>query len=363
MINIVHDNLPHSNVWSPLKNYDQTFNFNHQKPLPKFLHLTENIFFHTSANNLDSFIYPIAMDEPYIQARSLIANKSDFGFWSYVSDSVIQGLREKRGWIIIDINLEPITNNDFDSILKSLSDSSKFPNDRILINAISPHFALNERVFNHPSHLEMGCYAKGLYKSFAPCLCNPAKAIPDLYSRKRFLLLNNHMDYSVAQVFAKYATENTNSFLDSSSHSLGVKSEKAYLRSPEALYATDLNVVLEAYVDYSVLEYTFLTEKTYRNIKYKKPFVIMGNPYSLAVLHKQGYKSFHPMIDESYDSIKYTKDRCKAIIKELERLRVMSDDEWATFLQKCKPIIEHNYNNLHTRIKQTNAWLEGLKDL
>ena len=41
----------------------------------------------------------------------------------------------------------------------------------------------------------------------------------------------------------------------------------------------------------------------------------------------------------------------------------MSDDEWYSFLDNCKPIVEHNYNNLLSRIKQTSAWLEGLKDL
>ena len=51
-----------------------------------------------------------------------------------------------------------------------------------------------------------------------------------------------------------------------------------------------------------MIEYPFITEKTYRNIKYKKPFIIMGQHISLASLHKLGYKTFHPLIDESYDS-------------------------------------------------------------
>ena len=74
---------------------------------------------------------------------------------------------------------------------------------------------------------------------------------------------------------------------------------------------TDLNVVLEAYVDNDVLEYPFITEKTYRNIKYKKPFILMGNQYLLQVLLKLGYKTFHPLIDESYDRDR--RDRCKVV--------------------------------------------------
>ena len=273
-------------------------------------------------------------------------------------------MREKRGWIIIDLYCEPITHHDFDAVINSLNDSSKFPNDRVLINTSSPHFTTHERVFNYPSFLEMGCYVAGHCKSFSPCPCHLWLKTDLSYPHKRFLLLNNHMDYPTAKIFAKYASKYSDSFLHSSHETYGSTDiSSTFLLLPQALYATDINVVMEAYVDYEVLEYTFITEKTYRNMKYKKPFIIMGNQYSLAVLHKLGYKTFHPLIDESYDSIKYTKDRCKAIIKELERLKAMSDDEWTTFLHKCKPIVEHNYNNLLSRIKQTSAWLEGLKDL
>ena len=368
MINIVHDNLPHANVWSPVKHdIRQNFGPNCKKSLPTFLHYGYELAFFDSADNLDSFIYPVLMPEPYIQVRSLIANHNPFGFWSFVSDSVIEGLREKRGWIIIDLYCEPITHHDFDAFINSLNDSSKFPNDRVLINTSSPHFTTHERVFNYPSFLEMGCMVNHkTHTNFSPCTCNPHPGRSSVveYPHKRFLLLNAHMDYPVAQVFAKYASKYSDSFLHSSHETYGSTDiSSTFLLLPQALYATDINVVMEAYVDYEVLEYTFITEKTYRNMKYKKPFIIMGNQYSLAVLHKLGYKTFHPLIDESYDSIKYTKDRCKAIIKELERLKAMSDDEWTTFLQNCNPILEHNYNNLLSRIKQTSAWLEGLKDL
>ena len=369
MINIVHDNLPHANVWSPVKHdIRQNFGPNCKKSLPTFLHYGYELAFFDSADNLDSFIYPVLLPEPFIQVRSLIANHNPFGFWSHVSDSVIEGLREKRGWIIIDLYCEPITQHDFDAVINSLNDSSEFPNDRILINITSPHFTKHERVFNYPSFLEMGCmvYQK-THNLFSPCLCNPRPGLPPVveYPHKRFLLLNAHMDYPVAHVFAKYAGENTDMFLDSSN---GVYNSQTwrptkFLDLPEALYATDFNVVLEAYVDYEVLDYPFITEKTYRNMKYKKPFILMGNQYSLASLHKLGYKTFTPLIDESYDSLGMSIHRSKEVLKELNRLSQMNNYEWNEFMEQCKPILEHNYNNLLSRVKQTKVWLEGLKNL
>ena len=368
MLNIVHDNLPHANVWSPVKEVKrQNFGPKCKKSLPTFLHHGYELAFFDSADNLDSFIYPVLLHEPYIQVRSLIANHNPFGFWSFVSDDVIEGLREKRGWIIIDIYSEPITQSDFDAVMNAISDSSKFPNDRILLNTTSPHFAKHERVFNYPSFLEMGCIAYQTNNDFSPCPCGPRPSRPSEieYPHKRFLLLNSHMDYPIAQVFANYASENTDMFLDSSNevYKLPTWRPDKFLELPEALYATDINVVLEAYVDYDVIEYPFITEKTYRNMKYKKPFILMGNQYSLAVLHKLGYKTFQPLIDESYDNLGMSIHRCKEILKELSRFKQMTDDEWNNFLSKSEPILEHNYNNLLNRIKQTTAWLEGLKDL
>ena len=336
MLNIVHDNLPRSNVWFAPKIYEVAFSFRHNKPLPWFLHLHDNLTFHSSADGLASFIYPVVMHEPYIQVRSIIANHNPIGgFWSFVSDDVIQGLREKRGSIIIDIFSEPITDWDFNNLIYALSDSSQFPNDRILLNTTSSHFAKHERVFNYPSFLEMGCLASelnGTRNKHSPCVCQPFRYMELKYPHKRFLLLNNHMDYPVAQAFAKYASENRECFLDSSSEALGEPDKDKSVRLPQALYATDFNVVLEAYVDNDKVEYPFITEKTYRNIKYKKPFVIMGNQYSLVAFRKLGYKTFHPLIDESYDELTNTKYRCKAVLKELERLKSMSNDEWSDFI-------------------------------
>jgi len=369
MINIVHDNLPHANVWSPVKEVKrQNFGPIYKKSLPTFLHYGYELAFFDSADNLDSFIYPVLLHEPYIQVRSLIANHNPFGFWSHVSDDVIEGLREKRGWIIIDIYSEPITQHDFDAVINSLNDSSEFPNDRVLINTTSPHFTKHERVFNYPSFLEMGCvvYQK-THNNFSPCPCGPRPGRPSEveYPHKRFLLLNAHMDYPVAQVFAKYASEYTDMFLDSSNdvYNSPTWRPSKFLELPEALHATDINVVLEAYVDHEVIEYPFITEKTYRNIKYKKPFIIMGNKYSLLSLRKLGYKTFDPLINESYDTLGTSKHRSKEVLKELNRLSQMNNYEWDDLMIQCKPVLEHNYNNLLKRIKQTKDWLEGLKNL
>lgn len=383
MLNIVLDNLNTSNVWFPKKPNcfpwfskslvseprSSTSKFqqpDHKVTLPILLYCMENFSIHNSANQLDTFIYPVSMPEPYIQVRSLIANQNAYGFWSHVSDSVIEALKEKRGWIIIDLHSEPLGQSDFDDMLVALSDTSVFPNDRILINVTSPHFADNKRVFCYPSHLELGCIMHELYPNLNiinPCPCHPKNLKKLDYLHKRFLLLSSHRDLPINAILDKYASKYPNLFLDSANNLENTFFSSRFLLLPNALYATDFNIAIEAYLENNVVEYPFLTEKTLRNIKYKKPFILLGQQSTLAALHKLGYKTFHPFVDESYDEIKDTELRCATVLRELNRLRKMNDTEWSNFLNNCKPIVEHNYNNLLRRVNQTRAWLEELKNL
>lgn len=47
----------------------------------------------------------------------------------------------------------------------------------------------------------------------------------------------------------------------------------------------------------------FITEKTYKCILFKQPFLIWGNPFILSYLRESGYVTFSNIFDETYDSI------------------------------------------------------------
>lgn len=90
----------------------------------------------------------------------------------------------------------------------------------------------------------------------------------------------------------------------------------------------------------------FFTEKTYRTMICKHPFVIGHRPLALAALRKVGFKTFHPYIDESYDLIEDDEDRLIAMMEEVERLCSLSDDDWVEMQINLKPIVEHNFDVL-----------------
>ena len=95
-----------------------------------------------------------------------------------------------------------------------------------------------------------------------------------------------------------------------------------------------------------MLEYLddiFITEKTYRAILFKHPFIIVGNPGSINALRKRGFKTFSPWIDESYDTIDNDNDRMTAILAEVERLCNFTDEQWIEWQNGIKEIVEYNF--------------------
>jgi len=90
--------------------------------------------------------------------------------------------------------------------------------------------------------------------------------------------------------------------------------------------------------------YRFFTEKTYKPIAVKHPFILVGSAFMLARLRDRGYKTFHPFINEKYDKIIDGKKRLITIVDEIERLCNMTEDEWHEWQLNIKDIVEHNYN-------------------
>lgn len=90
----------------------------------------------------------------------------------------------------------------------------------------------------------------------------------------------------------------------------------------------------------------FLTEKTFKPIGMKHPFILVSRTGTLKFLKTLGYRTFSEVIDESYDNEINDEKRLLLIIKELNRLKSMSLEEITNFKQKALPIVEHNYNVL-----------------
>jgi hypothetical protein len=90
----------------------------------------------------------------------------------------------------------------------------------------------------------------------------------------------------------------------------------------------------------------FFSEKIFKPIIMKHPFILAARPNSLEYLRKSGYKTFHPLIDETYDTIENNNDRMLAIVKEVKRLSAFSKDEWLKWQEQIQEICKYNHEVL-----------------
>lgn len=86
----------------------------------------------------------------------------------------------------------------------------------------------------------------------------------------------------------------------------------------------------------------FVSEKIYKPIAYKHPFIVASTPGYLKQLSKIGYKTFHPYIDESYDLIEDDHERMMALCEQIRILCNKSDDEILQFQSDVQRLVEHN---------------------
>jgi len=104
----------------------------------------------------------------------------------------------------------------------------------------------------------------------------------------------------------------------------------------------------------------FISEKTFKTIASRHPFIILGNKGSLKNLKELGYKTFEGFIDESYDELD-TFDRMDAIIKELQRLK--KKDNLKKWFRNLQPILNHNYNRLKNRSLRKNDTVAAIEKI
>jgi hypothetical protein len=103
----------------------------------------------------------------------------------------------------------------------------------------------------------------------------------------------------------------------------------------------------------------FLSEKTFKPIAIGQPFIIFGNKNSLKRLQEMGYRTFHPFINEDYDTLD-TWDRIEHIVTELKKIQQMTDYEKIEWCNSIVPILTHNKTVLENNVKNPNRRFKRL---
>lgn len=107
------------------------------------------------------------------------------------------------------------------------------------------------------------------------------------------------------------------------------------------------HLVIETLFDVDQSGGTFLTEKTFKCLKFGQPFVIIGPVGSLEVLRKSGYRVFDHAIDNSYDSIIDNTDRWLAARQAIKSIKTQDMHRW--YLD-CLDDVQHNQWNFANKV-------------
>ena len=104
-------------------------------------------------------------------------------------------------------------------------------------------------------------------------------------------------------------------------------------------------VITETVGDYP---YPYLSEKTWKAMISKVPFMIIGAVGSLSKLQELGFKTFNNWWSEDYDQLPTVSQRIEAVVKELKILSILSTNELIEMRKDMVSNINFNFNHLTT---------------
>lgn len=176
----------------------------------------------------------------------------------------------------------------------------------------------------------------------------------DILDNTVFTFSNNHPDFqnsevskddmirSIENVFSSEITHKIQKWIDTLPVQLN--DGTAYPVSDiifSKLLQSHIHIVCETHV-HSNGSGVCLTEKIYKPLVAGKPFIVVGQHKILKLLRDQGFRTFHPIIDESYDDIQDYKLRLDAICKELKRINELPSYKLLELVDQCNEVIQHN---------------------
>jgi hypothetical protein len=122
------------------------------------------------------------------------------------------------------------------------------------------------------------------------------------------------------------------------------------------------HIVTETVFYYNKLH---LTEKIFKPIVSKQPFMLLAAPGNLAYLKSYGFKTFDSVVDESYDNILDNDLRTEAVVRQLRWYCNLTPDEKTDIIRQLEPIIDYNFHHFYGEFKHiiTRELLGNTKSL
>jgi hypothetical protein len=109
------------------------------------------------------------------------------------------------------------------------------------------------------------------------------------------------------------------------------------------------HLITETHFDADQSDGTFITEKTFKPIKYGQPFVVIGPHGTLSELRNMGYSTFDHVIDNRYDQERNNTKRWQLVRNAIQQIQYNNPH---LIFQRCIDEIRHNQEMFNSRNKE-----------
>jgi hypothetical protein len=165
----------------------------------------------------------------------------------------------------------------------------------------------------------------------------------------KLLRANNLLDNNIINLFSVYKSSVLEE-LDSQTQKILDSQDLDYKSTTEDVNGNFLSQYIPAAIFnnswYSVVGETisnnncfFVTEKTAKPLMAGRPFIMLSGKHTLKHLHDIGFKTFDPVIDESYDEIDDEYERISMAFQSFKKLCLLDPKD---VYNKLHPVLEHN---------------------
>lgn len=101
-----------------------------------------------------------------------------------------------------------------------------------------------------------------------------------------------------------------------------------------------------------------LTEKIFKPIVSKQPFLLLGCANNLQYLKSYGFKTFNKWWDENYDAIEDPLTRLQVVVNILKNICSKSNEELEEMLVDMQEVLDYNYNWFYSKEFLDLVWNE-----
>lgn len=324
----------------------------------------------TSAYSLsknDTFIYPFTLTWR-TEFNQYFPYKQGLFEHSMTPEHVIEYVKEGNGYILLDMPVEPLSEQHHLDAICSYFSNYGIPLSKIIYITATINPIEEKRIKLLP-------YAMGLYALSGGTIDYNTEIVPEklllcfnrrMHTHRRLLAIMLNKEglvdrsyYSMGRHDPEYTPFKFESYIEDILPSSLTMDDVQKMVDKLPLNVDNITFPLDmckpgekSYYENSLLslvtETTFdkdtirMTEKIGKVIARKHPFIIAGAKGTLSKLHELGFKTFSDFWDESYDNLE-PNDRMLKIVEICKEISTWDDNKILEFKRNAKPILEHNY--------------------